>query len=482
MRANRQLLVLLVPLLALPLCVAAVAWYGMRLLDMRLDEVAEEYAEVRMLQSVGSDLGAAAAALGADDRDTQELGVRSLRRAEEGLMRYLSSQSETAATAEHQAAEAGSAVGLLASIKAMNSPERRDDPPSEREALASELQHGLDALLHEADEGVLQAHREARSVRQATVTAVFAASLVSLAACVAVAVLALRRLGDRLKALHRTMAAQTSADQVETPATMGGVVSQIEEFNSRLVQRVEESGRELLRRERLAGVGLLAADVAHEINNPMNAMLGLSEVGLRTLERGPLDDSSRQELQESLRIVRREAMRCKGIVERLIAMVRSDRKAGWFDAASLVRETVQVAQAARPDKAACFHAPAIGVSVRAYGRADDARQILLTLLINAADSTGPEGRIEADAVQADREVWLRVRDNGRGFTEAMRRTFFTPFHSHREPGQGLGLGLSIAQALAEGMGATLRPFSEGPGQGSLFVLSIPQQSAMESES
>lgn len=156
-----------------------------------------------------------------------------------------------------------------------------------------------------------------------------------------------------------------------------------------------------------------------------------------------------------------------------MSMVRSDRKSSWFDATRLVRETIQVAQAARPDKAGCFVATGGVASVRAFGPADDVRQILLTLLINAADAIGATGRIEVDATQAEQEVWLRVRDNGRGFTESMRQSFFTPFKSFSENGAGAGLGLSIAQALAEGMGATLRPFSDGPGRGSMFVLAVP---------
>ena len=143
---------------------------------------------------------------------------------------------------------------------------------------------------------------------------------------------------------------------------------------------------ELLRRERVAGIGLLAADVAHEINNPMNAILGLSELSLQATGRGPLSDAARNELHESLTVIRREAVRCKEIVERLMAMVRVRGESQWFDATRLLVETVEVAMASRPDKARCFHVLRSGQPVQVFAPSHEVRQIILTLLINAADA------------------------------------------------------------------------------------------------
>lgn len=479
MELPRRLLTAMVLLIALPLGVAALAAIGLWRIDRILESVAEEYTEVRMLQPVDGSLKAAVVALRSDDPLSAEAADRHLADAEDALLRFMLAQGETVATTAHQTDEAGVALPLLSRLQALRSETGRVAPRSERAERASELHAELEQLVQTADAGVMASHQSARSTRKATVTAVYAASLLSAAICLGLLVWSSTDVLRRLRDLRSRLAAQATVRIPEPIGQRGGgvgeVVTQIESLNNRLLEKMEESGRELLRRERLAGIGLLAADVAHEINNPMNAMLGLTELGLRTLERGPVDEAARAELEESLRVVRREALRSKAIVDRLMAMVRSDRKATWFDAARLVRESVQVAQAARPDKAACFVAPNGGPVVRAYGPADDVRQILLTLLVNAADAIGPEGRIEVDATRADGEVWLRVRDDGRGFTEAMRRTFFTPFRSYGESGRGAGLGLSIAQALAEGMGASLRPFSDGPGRGSTFLLAIPER-------
>jgi C4-dicarboxylate-specific signal transduction histidine kinase len=156
-----------------------------------------------------------------------------------------------------------------------------------------------------------------------------------------------------------------------------------------------------------------------------------------------------------------------------MAMVRGNSKPQHFDATRLLVETVDVARAARPDKANCIHAIGTERSLQIYAPPQEVRQIILTLLINAADAITNDGRIEVDATRADGEVWLRVRDNGRGFTPQMQEGFFTPFQTSRAETGGTGLGLSIANTLSLDIGAELRSFSDGPNKGSLFLLAIP---------
>jgi signal transduction histidine kinase len=472
MIGGRQLFALSL-LILLPLCVAALTAMGLWRLDLSLRGVSEEYDELRALQLIDRDLSAAALALASDDPKLTLSAKDYLKSSEAALVHYLATQFDDVAGAEHQAVESSRASDILRQLQELRSEDGSKADPGAQSAQVIRIRDDLNALHLAADSEVTSALRTAGVARRSTLWWVIAASLCSTAACILIIASSLRAVNRRLRDLHQKLASRTPGEPAKTPKDIGSVVTQIEELNSRMIEDLEESGRELLRRERMVGIGLLAADVAHEINNPMNAMLGLSELGLRTVQQGPVDEAARGELQESLHVMRREALRCKAIVERLMAMVRSDRKPGWFDATRLIHESVQVAQAARPDRASCFVVTGDKLSVRGFGPANDVRQILLTLLINAADAVRPDGRIEVDATTVEREVWLRVRDNGRGFTEEMRRNFFTPFRSYREGGEGTGLGLSIAQALAEGMGASLRAFSEGPGLGSMFVLAIP---------
>ena len=473
MYVSRRQTAAMVLLVTLPLCVSALTAAGLLQLDRVLRNVSEEYTEVRMLEPIDRNLSMASLALESEDSSFQGKAGRYLQDAETGLVQYLASQYKSVATPEHQATEANEASELLRQLQSLTAGAADGKALRERRADVVRIHLGLEELHLAADNGVRDAHRAARRARTATLWLVIGASVVSTSACATLLIWSTLSINRRLRELHHRLATHTPGASTQTARGIGGVVSQIEDLNSRMLRKIEEDGRELLRRERLVGIGLLAADVAHEINNPMNAMLGLSELAMKSLNRGPVDEATRTEMQESLRVVCREAVRCKGIVERLMAMVRSDRKPCWFDAGRLVQETVRVAQAARPDRAPCFVITGESVSVNAYAPPNEVRQILLTLLINAADAVGADGRIEADVTNTEQEVWLRVRDNGCGFTEAMRQTFFRPFQTYSEGDRGVGLGLSIAQALAEGMGATLEPYSDGPGRGSLFVLAIP---------
>lgn len=471
MGVSRQQLVAMVLLVVLPLCVAGITALGLWNLERSQENVAEEYEEVRLLHPIDRDLSNAILALESADSNLHAAARRLLERAQASVVRYLATQFDDIAEKDHQALESGEASDLLNRLRDVLDLDPAQLPMHVAEV--SRIREGLGRLYSEADAGVHAAQRDAHSTRGSTLAWVVFASLACATLCIVLLVWSTRSVSRRLHELRERLAAQATGPVPRAAREIGGVVTQIEDLNSRMIEKIEESGRELLRRERLAGIGLLAADVAHEINNPMNAMLGLSELGLRTIERGPIDEESRRDLAESLRVVCREALRCKAIVERLMAMVRSDRKPTWFDTTHLIQETVQVAQAARPDRAPCFVNACDGLSIPSFAPANDVRQIVLTLLINAADAVDSSGRIEVDATRTENEVWLRVRDNGRGFTEAMRQTFFTPFHSYSEDGRGMGLGLSIAQALAESMGATLRAFSDGPGTGSTFILAIP---------
>ncbi|MFM7260577.1 MAG: ATP-binding protein, partial [bacterium] len=80
---------------------------------------------------------------------------------------------------------------------------------------------------------------------------------------------------------------------------------------------------------------------------------------------------------------------------------------------------------------------------------------------------------EVDATASDTEVWLRVRDDGKGFEASRRPDRAVPFETTRADEGGTGLGLSIAQSIAADIGAEIRSFSDGPGKGSLFLIAVP---------
>lgn len=471
MGASRQRALAMIILVVMPLCVASITGLGFWRLSAAMSNLGDEYDEIRGLEDIDEDVTSARLVMESGSPAMRETARGMLEKASAALVSYLAEQSEQESDPTHQAIEAAEATKLIALLHSIV-----EADPSTMQAQVSrvgEVRAGLDRLKRAADTNVRASQAMAQTARRSTLVWVITSSILCSGLCIALISWANHDVNKRLRSVYLRLARQSGTPAPPASRELVGIVSQIEGLGSGLADRIEESGRELLRRERLAAIGVLAADIAHEINNPMNAVLGLTELGLQTIQRAPVDEHARADIEESLRIVCREAGRCKVIVERFLAMARTDRRPGIFDATSLVRETIQVAQAARPDRASCFVQTAEQLSIPAFAKASDVRQILLTLLINAADAIEGDGRVEVDATRTDSEIWIRVRDDGCGFSDDVRQQLFTPFQSLSEHGKGLGLGLSIAHTLAASMGAALRAFSDGPGKGSTFIIAIP---------
>jgi len=475
MSIQTKLLISMILIVLLPLSVTIVTWRGLVQMDAAIQHVIEEFSEARSLQPVESDLDVALLALQQGDPSLDALAIERLQSAEATLLRYLAEQYDDTADEEHQAGEALHASDAVRQIGDLIGPGWSGLGVGERAERVERIRGDIRELYVDTDSGVLVAPASARETQRRTLALVLIVSLVSALCCVLLSVWSTRGVIRRLRELRRHVLARTESHVQSEPRDVTGVMNQLEELNERMLLKIEENNRELLRRERMAGIGLLAADVAHEINNPMNAMLGLSELSLRTTGRGPIDDQGRSELHESLTVIRREVLRCRGIIERLMAMVRGNSTPQWFDAHQLLVETVEIARAARPDKVACFHVLGSDLSMQVLAPSQEVRQIMLTLLINAADAITDDGRIEVDATRSENEIWLRVRDNGRGFTPQMQESFDVPFKTNRANEGGTGLGLSIAYTLSADIGAELRSFSDGPDCGSLFLLAIPYE-------
>jgi len=472
MNTKTMLLISVILILLLPLSVTLVTWRGLDRMDHEIDLVIEEYAETRNLQPIDINLSVALLVLQQDDPKLAALALTQLLSAESTMLQFLAEQYDSAASDEHQAEEsmhASNALTQLSELVGTGWPTLTTDQRIEQ---VQNIRSDIRDLYNDAESGIQATPILAKEAQRSTLWTVFFVSITAVVMCLLLSLWPMRGLIHRLRKLRKNLESQTQVPITANPKDVEGELNQLEELNERMLIKIQESNRELLRRERMAGIGLLAADVAHEINNPLNAMLGLSELSLQTTGRGPINKQGQQELHESLTVIRREVLRCRGIVERLMAMVRGNSKPQHFDVTRLLVETVDVARAARPDKSACFHIVGAERSLQIFAPPQEVRQIILTLLINAADAITDDGRIEVDATRADGEVWLRVRDNGRGFTPQMQEGFFVPFNTNRADVGGTGLGLSIANTLSTDIGAEIRSFSDGADQGSMFLLAI----------
>lgn len=232
--------------------------------------------------------------------------------------------------------------------------------------------------------------------------------------------------------------------------------------NDELLQMQEQ----LLRSERLAAIGQLAAGVSHEIDNPVGIILGLAEL---LIEETPADDPRRDDL---LAIVE-ECRRCKRITGGLLGFARPvETQHDRVELGRLARDTVE---SLRPQKlfrelVVALNLPAAPAVVS--GDADHLRQILVNLLLNAAQAMTGRGRLEVSLAMADGTAELTVDDSGPGIPPDDCERVFQPFVSTKAPGEGTGLGLALCRKLAEAHGGAVTA-AASPLGGARLRLSLP---------
>ena len=251
----------------------------------------------------------------------------------------------------------------------------------------------------------------------------------------------------------------------------------LEEERARLRQKIAELERanlelasarqKLLRSERLAAVGLLAAGVAHEIGNPLGAITGYAELARERLAAG-----STAQAKDFLSRIASDARRIDAIVRDLLDLSRPERvELAAVAVPPVVFEALATARAQER-----FGGVAVEVDLSEdlpLVRADARRlsQVLLNVLLNAADAMGGRGRIRVLARAARGEVELTVADEGPGIPAEDLPRIFDPFFTTKSPGQGTGLGLSVCHALMEAFGGSISA-EAGEPRGAVFRLML----------
>lgn len=273
---------------------------------------------------------------------------------------------------------------------------------------------------------------------------------------------------------------------VELGASLRAMTERLRDEESELREKIEELERTtqelasaqatVVRSEKLASVGRIAAGMAHEIGNPIAAILGLLEL----LEMPGLSEEERADF---VKRCKRETERIHRVLRDLLDFARP-RGEGEAPSSADARASASVAGAVetvvgltRPQKS--LKNVKVEVSLAAdlpLVRLDEERlvQILLNLVLNAADSLEEGG--STIVLRASRTPEARVRveveDDGPGVPASMRARLFEPFATSKEPGRGTGLGLAVCRGLVEAAGGTIAHEEVEP-RGARFVLELP---------
>lgn len=319
--------------------------------------------------------------------------------------------------------------------------------------------------------------------------------------------------------------AVSSADEASPPEvrrveeSVAAVAGQLIDHRERLRENVaslERTNRELLRArdelvraEKLASVGRLASGIAHEVGNPLNSILSVLDL-MRKQREGRLVDH-----------LESEARRIDEIINGLLDFARpGEAPVTATDPREVTEETIDLLRVQGKFDGVEVDLEGGSAGARVEANPDQLRQVLVNLLLNAADAAregdGPPEvriRIESDSFRGeamDRDYSARrsddpegvdyrhlrrldeppgkfrefplapgdpiarieVLDTGPGIDEETEGRIFDPFFTTREPGEGMGLGLAIAARLTDRMGGVIEAHS-GPGGGSAFTVLLP---------
>jgi two-component system, NtrC family, sensor kinase len=230
-------------------------------------------------------------------------------------------------------------------------------------------------------------------------------------------------------------------------------------------ERLSRAQTELAAAERLATVGKLAAGVAHEVGNPLSGILGYLSLAQSRARGDP-------QLADFLQRIDAEVQRIDQIVRGLLDLGRSGKGATTsVNAASVVENAVRLL-----GKGPDFQKVAVALELPgdAVVRAESGAlaQVVINLLLNAAQAMGGDGRILVRGERADGKLRLHVEDTGPGITADALPHLFEPFFTTKEAGQGSGLGLAISRHLVESMGGALVAGNR-PGGGARFTVTLP---------
>lgn len=253
------------------------------------------------------------------------------------------------------------------------------------------------------------------------------------------------------------------------------MTAQISMTYADLEKQVHERSQQLVRSEHLAGVGFLAAGVAHEINNPLASIAFCSEALENRLN--PILEASasadHQVVTNYLRMIQEEAFRCKNITEKLLDFSRlNDIKREKTDLVGLVEGVVEMIRhmGKYRGKTIVFQPRE---AVTAHVDSQEIKQVVLNLVVNALDSMDERGVLRIDLRRNHGIAEMSFADNGFGMTPDVLANIFEPFFTKRRVGKGTGLGLSISHRIISQHNGEIDAASPGEGRGATFTVRIP---------
>lgn len=223
----------------------------------------------------------------------------------------------------------------------------------------------------------------------------------------------------------------------------------------------------LIQSEKMAAVGTLSAGLAHEVKNPLSAVLGYAQLSKRKLHQP-------EALKKHLDVIESETRRCNEIIGNLMQFSRQEK--GEHNPISInevVEKSMAIVDHQLSLKGVKIQSTLAENLPQISGNANQMQQVLMNLMINAQQAIGDGGgTVDLTTLVRGNSLFITVSDTGPGITDEVAAKIFEPFFTTKPAGQGTGLGLSVTYGIIKDHGGDIL-VTRAEGGGAKFIITLP---------
>ncbi len=240
--------------------------------------------------------------------------------------------------------------------------------------------------------------------------------------------------------------------------------------SSKIARDITERNRTqaaLIQSEKLAAVGRMAAAIAHEVNNPLEAITNLAYL---LVHHPSLDEEARS----WARLLLDEVGRASRITKQTLAYYRETNRSAAVHVPELIDGVLDLHRPALTKKNICVHRLYTSECPTVQGFASELRQVIANLILNATDAMEKGGQLWVRVTHKDDQLHVSIADSGSGISKERRQHLFRPFYTTKG-GQGTGLGLWVSEGIVRKHGGQIRVHSSTVAghRGTIFTVVLP---------
>jgi len=267
-----------------------------------------------------------------------------------------------------------------------------------------------------------------------------------------------------IKKLQRDLVEQSIASQTEL---------------RKALRDLKQTQAQLIQAEKMAGIGQLAAGVAHELNNPLGGILGYCQFALEKITKKPLKELTGEDIStysQYLKDIEQQSKRCKAIIQSLLKFSRASVKEDFepIDVNSVLKETFTFVNHQLEKHKVKLEEVLSPSLPRISGNTSQLQHVFTNLILNAIQAMldGGKLRVLTKISEDKKSLEISFADTGKGISKENLSKIFEPFFTTRKAEQRIGLGLSVSYGITKDLGGNIEVEST-VGQGTTFTVILP---------